>query len=135
MTLAILETVIYMTDLDAAEEFYGGLIGLEVVTKREGRHVFFRCDGSMLLVFNPEETVKEGKGDVPGHGTIGRGHFCFAASLEEQDIWEKKLNTAGYETRSVVNWPNGARSIYFNDPGGNSIEFGEPELWGFDAKA
>ncbi|MGI9354929.1 MAG: VOC family protein [Rhizobiaceae bacterium] len=131
MTPAILETAIYTNDLDAAEAFYGGLLGLEVVTKKENRHVFFRLETSMLLVFNPKETMKEGKGDVPGHGTTGRGHFCFAASLEEQDMWEAKLNAAGYPTRSVVDWPNGARSIYFDDPAGNSVEFGEPSLWGF----
>lgn len=27
-------------------------------------------------------------------------------------------------------WPNGARSIYFRDPSGNSIEFAEPSIWG-----
>ena len=26
-------------------------------------------------------------------------------------------------------WPNGARSIYFRDPAGNSIEIAEPRLW------
>ena len=130
MALSILETVIYMTDLDAAEAFYGDLIGLEKIVRHENRHVFFKCDGSVFLVFNPDAT-ENSKGDVPGHGTRGRGHFCFAASREEQDDWERKLNGAGYPTVSKVDWPNGAKSVYFTDPGGNSVEFGEPALWGF----
>ena len=26
-------------------------------------------------------------------------------------------------------WPNGARSLYFRDPAGNSVEIAEPRLW------
>ena len=129
MTLAILETVIYMTDLDKAEEFYGKLIGLEKITRHENRHVFYRLEGSVFLIFNPDETEKGG-GAMPGHGARGRGHFCFAASRDEQDVWEKKLNAPGYDTVHIADWPNGACSIYFTDPGGNSVEFGEPGLWG-----
>jgi len=130
MPLAILETVIYMTDLDAAEAFYGDLIGLEKISRFENRHVFYKLDGSVFLIFNPDETEKDGGSGMPGHGARGRGHFCFAASRDEQDAWEEKLNAAEYETVHVADWPNGARSIYFTDPGGNSVEFGEPALWG-----
>ena len=31
--------------------------------------------------------------------------------------------------RPNVTWPNGARSIYFRDPAGNSLECAEPGLW------
>ena len=49
----ILETAIYAPDLDAAEAFYGTLLGLERVTRAGNRHVFFRLERSMLLIFNP----------------------------------------------------------------------------------
>ena len=136
MTLAILETAIYINDLDAAESFYGDLLGMDRIMRSGNRHVFYRCRHSVLLIFNPNESSKQNPNAVSGHlthGTTGRGHFCFQASLEEQDRWEKQLNQAGYPTQAVVNWPNGARSLYFNDPGNNSLEFAEPKLWGFDA--
>jgi catechol 2,3-dioxygenase-like lactoylglutathione lyase family enzyme len=40
-----------------------------------------------------------------------------------------KLKAAGIALESTVTWPNGARSIYFRDPAGNSLECAEPRLW------
>ncbi|MBV8268867.1 MAG: VOC family protein, partial [Planctomycetaceae bacterium] len=39
---AVIETAIYVDDLQAAETFYGTVLGLRVVGKGPGRHVFFR---------------------------------------------------------------------------------------------
>ena len=54
----ILETALYAADLDAAERFYGGVLGLPPVTRAGNRHAFFRLADTMLLVFNPAETVR-----------------------------------------------------------------------------
>jgi catechol 2,3-dioxygenase-like lactoylglutathione lyase family enzyme len=56
----ILEACVYADDLDAAERFYTGVLGMEVITRVEGRHVFFRCGGRVFLVFNPERTREGG---------------------------------------------------------------------------
>ena len=55
---AILETALYAPDLDAAEAFYGGVLGLERATRAGNRHVFFRLGNAMLLIFNPAETER-----------------------------------------------------------------------------
>ena len=39
---AIVETAIYVDDLDRAEAFYRDVLGLEVIGREAGRHVFFR---------------------------------------------------------------------------------------------
>ena len=52
----ILETAVYVDDLDAAEAFYGGLLGLERIGRVPGRHVFYRVGAGVLLVFRPEAT-------------------------------------------------------------------------------
>lgn len=132
MPLAILETAIYTADLDAAETFYGGLIGLEKIVRAGNRHVFFRLEGSVLLIFNPNGTQAPPAADalpVPAHGARGPGHVCFKADHAEQADWKEKLEAAGHAMEARVDWPNGARSIYFRDPAGNSIEFAEPDLW------
>ncbi|TIU84865.1 MAG: glyoxalase/bleomycin resistance/extradiol dioxygenase family protein, partial [Mesorhizobium sp.] len=49
---AILESALYVTDLDAAEDFYSGVLGLDLLGKVDGRHLFFRCGDGVLLVFN-----------------------------------------------------------------------------------
>jgi catechol 2,3-dioxygenase-like lactoylglutathione lyase family enzyme len=133
---AILETALYAPDLDAAEAFYGGVLGLEKVTRVGDRHVFFRLSGAMLLLFNPAETERPPAPDaalpVPPHGARGPGHLAFAATAQEIDQWRQRLADAGVAVEADFHWPNGARSIYLRDPAGNSLEFTEPRLWGFD---
>jgi catechol 2,3-dioxygenase-like lactoylglutathione lyase family enzyme len=129
-----LETALYAADLDAAEAFYGDILGLPKVARAGERHVFFRLDAAMLLIFNPAETVHPPTADalpVPPHGARGEGHVAFAASAEELDTLRARLEAAGVAIESDFAWPNGARSIYVRDPAGNSVEFAEPRLWGF----
>ena len=127
----ILETALYATDLDAAEEFYTTVLGLEREQRADNRHVFFRCGEGMLLIFNAAETTNAaGPLPVPTHGASGPGHVCFRASSDEIETWCLRLERHGVEIESDFKWPNGARSIYFRDPAGNSLEFSEPRLWG-----
>ena len=129
----ILETVLYADDLNAAERFYGGVLGLERVARDPVRQVFFRCGSQMLLIFDPGETERPGSGDlpVPTHGARGPGHVCFTASAGEVEAWRDHLIGAGVSIEADLDWPNGGRSIYFRDPAGNSVEFAEPRIWGF----
>jgi catechol 2,3-dioxygenase-like lactoylglutathione lyase family enzyme len=132
---AILETALYARDLDAAESFYGGILGLEKIARVADRHVFFRCGDGILLVFNPEETAKPASPDrlpVPAHGTHGPGHACFRVDGADMDGVRAQLEEAGVAIEADFNWPNGARSIYFRDPAGSSLECAEPKLWGLE---
>lgn len=129
---AILETALYAADLDAAEAFYGDLLGLERVARAGDRHVFFRCGAGMLLIFNASATERPaapGGLPVPVHGARGPGHLAFAATLPELDRWRAHLTAHGVAIEADFLWPNGARSLYLRDPAGNSIEFAEPRLW------
>lgn len=129
---AILESAIYANDLEAAEAFYTEILGLQVVRKQPGRHVFFRVGSGILLIFNPAETEKldpAAQLAIPPHGARGQGHLCFAASRDEIEAWRKRLTEAGVEIESDVDWPGGGHSLYFRDPAGNSIEFAEPKIW------
>lgn len=129
---AILESAVYASDLGAAEAFYGGLLGLPVIAKIEGRHVFFRAGTGVLLVFNPDATEVPSTNPalpVPTHGARGAGHVCFAASRAELAAWRERFAAAGVAVEAEFDWPNGARSLYVRDPGGNSVEFAEPRLW------
>ena len=129
---AILETAVYASDLAAAEAFYGGLLGLPMLDRVEGRHVFFRVGPGVLLIFNPDATeVPSGNPEVPlpTHGARGPGHVCFSASRDEIAGWRTQFQDAGVAVEAEFDWPNGARSLYVRDPGGNSVEFAEPRLW------
>ncbi|RUV62558.1 MAG: glyoxalase/bleomycin resistance/extradiol dioxygenase family protein [Mesorhizobium sp.] len=131
---AILESALYVTDLDAAEDFYSGVLGLDLLGKVDGRHLFFRCGDGVLLVFNAEATkvppAPDAKLKVPPHGAVGDGHLCFAASADEIVRWKAHLEQKKIAIESEFEWPQGGRSIYIRDPSGNSIEFAEPRIWG-----
>ncbi len=137
---AILESALYVDDLAAAEAFYCDVMGLELLTRLEGRHVFFRCGPGVLLLFDAAETVKPPAPDarlpVPPHGTRGQGHLCFAGTADEIEAWRVHLEASGVAIEADFRWPSarqepaGGRSIYFRDPSGNSIEIAEPRIWG-----
>jgi catechol 2,3-dioxygenase-like lactoylglutathione lyase family enzyme len=138
----ILESALYVDDLDKAEAFYGGVLGLERISRVGNRHVFFRCGDGVLLLFNPAETVKppapDAKLPVPPHGTKGEGHLCFRATGDEIERFRAHLESHGVAIEADFHWPprgdepSGGRSIYFRDPAGNSLEIAEPRIWGLE---
>lgn len=128
----ILEAALYVYDLDAAEHFYGTVLGLPRLMRAGDRHVFFRVGATILLIFNPTQTRHPPAPNalpVPPHGATGPGHVCFSASDAEITAIRAVLDAAGHDIEADFHWPNGARSLYTRDPAGNSIEFAEPKLW------
>ena len=118
---AILKSALYVTDLVTAEAFYADIIGLPVISKVEGRHVFFRCGDGVLLLFNAEATRQPPKAGaklpVPPHGTSGEGHLCFAASAAEIADWKARLEAKGITIEADFEWPTvDARSIFATRP-------------------
>lgn len=131
---AVLETVLYAPDLEAAENFYRDVLAIEPQAKQPGRQLFYRIGDQMLLIFNPAATaVPPAAGaslPVPPHGTTGEGHVCFRASASEIEAWRRHLLSKGIAIEADFEWPQGGRSIYFRDPAGNAIEFAEARIWG-----
>jgi catechol 2,3-dioxygenase-like lactoylglutathione lyase family enzyme len=126
---AVIETAIYVDDLQATEAFYGTILGLRVMGKEPGRHVFFQVgESSVLLAFLADATLK---GDpLPPHGATGPGHFALGIEKESFDAWRKRLHGHGVTIEKEIEWPRGGRSLYFRDPAGNSVELVTPGLWG-----
>lgn len=128
----VLEAALYAADLDAAEAFYAGVMGMEIILRLPPRHVFFRAGDTVLLLFNPNETETASgntRMPVPPHGARGPGHVCFSADRDEIAAWRAVFLDAGVGIDAEFDWPNGARSLYVRDPAGNSVEFAERRLW------
>ena len=117
----ILETALYAPNLDEAGEFYARLLGHEPYQKEGQRHVFFKLDEAMLLLFNPETTSGDNQG-IPSHGARGQGHVCFRIDEDRMEAWkglgsQSSLSTSGptarspciFETRPATasSWPRG----------------------------
>jgi catechol 2,3-dioxygenase-like lactoylglutathione lyase family enzyme len=126
---AVIETAIYVDDLQAAEAFYGTILGLPVMGREADRHVFFQVgEDDVLLAFLAETTRKGDR--LPPHGARGPEHFALGIDADSYDAWRKLLQDHGVSIEKEVEWPRGGRSLYFRDPAGNSVELITPGLWG-----
>jgi catechol 2,3-dioxygenase-like lactoylglutathione lyase family enzyme len=125
----ILESCLYVDDLPRAERFYSDVLGLEVESRQEGRHVFFHCGQRMLLLFNPLAS-RESSDHFPPHGAFGPGHLAFGVREAELPAWVEQLERHGVAIERVIDWPAGGRSLYFRDSAGNSLELATPKIWG-----
>lgn len=123
-----LETCLYVDDLDRAEAFYSEVLGLPLYGKVAGRHLFYRLEGGMLLIFDPRASAQPG--DVPAHAGKPGGHACLAIGREETDAWQARLEERGFKVTRYA-WGDRGESLYFEDPAGNVLELAPPSIWGF----
>jgi catechol 2,3-dioxygenase-like lactoylglutathione lyase family enzyme len=124
----VLETVLYAEDLDAAQSFYGDVLGLPLDSRKDGLFCFFRVGRGMLLLFDP--LAARASREVPAHGAMGTGHVCLAVAESELAGWAARLQAHGVAIEHEQVWPRGGRSFYFRDPAGNSVELATPRIWG-----
>ncbi len=128
----VLETSLYVEDLDHSRAFYQRLFGFEQ----------FMCDSRMCALGVPGEQVlllfRHGMTDqpapaggrcIPPHHGRGALHLCFAIPYGELAAWEAHLARSAIEIESRLRWPHGGTSLYFRDPDGHSLEVATPGLW------
>ena len=128
----VMETCLYVDNLDRAEEFYRRVLGLTVYAKVEGRHTFFRSGDGVFLLFDPAQTRKDSPLGVPSHGAIGEGHVAFKMAEDEIETWRARLVQEKVEIELEYTWSGGGFSFYFRDPAGNSVELVTPRTWGLE---
>lgn len=128
----ILETAVYVDDMDAAHAFYQGVLGLPRMVAGERLFAYDAGPAQTLLVFHRGHTgedVPTPGGVVPGHDTKGPSHFSFRIARDALDTWRSYLKNQGVAIISEVTWPAGGTSIYFRDPDGNVLELASAPLW------
>ncbi|HTL53561.1 MAG TPA: VOC family protein [Planctomycetota bacterium] len=123
----ILETCLYVADLDRTEAFYCGLLGLEQIGRANGRHVFFRVGEGVLLCFIASATSRAS--EKAPHGATGSQHAAFEVPADEYAAWKQRLTAAGIPIVDEVTWRPGVQSVYFHDPDGHLLEIVQPGLW------
>lgn len=123
----IKETCLYVHDLDASESFYVGKLGLELISKVESRHVFFKAGSSVLLCFIASVTQQENS--LPPHGAKGIIHMALEVLPELYIQSKREVEEAGIEIVHEQSWPNNMKSFYFKDPDGHLIEIVPKGLW------
>lgn len=127
----MLETALYVDDLDRAAAFFRDVLGLEPMVEAPGRLVAMNAGGAtVLLLFQRGSTtdgLKSPTGWIPPHDGSGPVHMAFA--VDDITLWEEQLTRHGVEVESRVTWDRGGASIYFRDPDGHSIELATRGTW------
>ena len=133
---AILESSLYVTDLDRAVAFYRDVLGLRPINDgyfEGGRGAAFQVGSgsSVLLLFRSEITLLGGI--LPAHGAIGAGHVAFRIEPAETEIWRQRLRDHGVVIEKEFAFGDNSPSIYFRDPDGNSLELAVSAIWALQA--
>jgi catechol-2,3-dioxygenase len=123
----IKETCIYARDLEAARSFYHHRLGLEIISYLETKHIFFRAGTSVLLCFNPDDSME--KKSPPPHHASGRYHFAFEVAADEYEQHKTEIMAKGIPIVDTVVWTSGQESFYFEDGLGNILEIVPVGIW------
>ncbi len=131
-TTGLLETAIYVKDLDVSETFYRELFGFEKLLSDERVRALSIADKSVLLIFQEGASKTVNKvpgGKIPPHDAPGQTHLCFAIPTKELELWRTELEKQNIEMISEVRSPLGGTSLYFRDPDGHLVEIATPGIW------
>lgn len=128
----VLETALYVDDMERARDFYERILGLKPLTVDERLSAYAVGDKSVLLLFrrgSTLETVNLPGGTIPPHDGAGPAHLAFAVSVEALTRWEARLTNYGIVVEGRTEWPRGGQSIYVRDPDRHLVEFATPGIW------
>ncbi|KAL3493884.1 Glyoxalase/Bleomycin resistance protein/Dihydroxybiphenyl dioxygenase [Aspergillus germanicus] len=150
----ILETCIYVRDVEASVKFYQETLGIAPFIESP-RVTGFSLGPTTLLLFELGKTgtdVITPTGTIPLHGPTARvlaslqhsganeddsgeaqslkQHFCLAVQTpEEVEQWEERLRGKGVKVLSTMGWKRGGRSVYFEDLDGHVVEIASRGVW------
>jgi len=128
----ILETSLYVDDLDRSLRFYKSLFGSVELVRDDRLCALSLGDQQVLLLFRKGASKRPGVtpgGTIPPHDGQGELHMAVAITREDIETWHKKLESLGIPLESTVQWPRGGISLYFRDPDNHSIELATPGTW------
>jgi len=128
----VLETSLYVEQLDRSVDFYQRIFGFEKLTG-DDRFCAFNVSGQqVLLLFLKGATLAPMPlpgGVIPPHDGSGHLHLAFTIPATAEQDWQRHLEAANVAIESRVAWPKGGFSLYFRDPDGHLLELVTPGCW------
>jgi len=123
---SVLETALYVADLDRSVAFYQRVLGLPLASEPRDRMCALSITANqVLLLFRKGGSVRTAVtpyGTIPPHDGDGSLHVAFFIPSSDFELWQDRLRRFGVDIESLVTWPEGGRSIYFRDPDNHAIE-------------
>lgn len=128
---ALGEVVLRVRDLDAMQEFYEKVIGLELLERFENMIVFFRIgpafeDHTQSLALCDQSGEADHQslhytGLDPEKSTLH--HIAFTISASDYEAEKERLRNLGLDVETGEHGWVQYRSLYIADPEGNVVEF------------
>jgi catechol 2,3-dioxygenase-like lactoylglutathione lyase family enzyme len=128
----IVETCLYVGDLDRAASFYENVCEFKRLIGDERFCALSVADRHVLLLFHKGATLQSiptPGGAIPPHDGAGNLHVAFAIPAAAEADWRQRLTECGIVIESTVAWPRGGRSLYFRDPDQHLLEVITPGCW------
>jgi catechol 2,3-dioxygenase-like lactoylglutathione lyase family enzyme len=124
-TDGILESSLYVSDVQRSVHFYQETFGFRVVAEFGRGCAMHAGPRQVLLLFE-----KGPSRNIPSpHDGDGELHIAFAISPAELTNWESWLQTRGIAVEEKRTWELGGTSLYFRDPDRHLIELATPGVW------
>lgn len=132
----VLETALYVEDLDRSIAFYRDLFGFEILARDDRFCALKVGDHAVLLLFRrgaSTEPIAVGNqpDKIPPHDGVGYLHFALSIPADALDPWRARLAEKKLPLASTIHWPRTrSTSLYFHDPDGHVVELATPGIWG-----
>lgn len=122
----ILETALYVDDIQRSVRFYQDVFGFQVIDSSDRLTAMGVAPRQVLLIFK-----KGASAHLPltPHDGSGQLHLAFAISASELEVWESWLHKCGVAIEERKTWDRGGQSLYFRDPDGHLLELATPGVW------
>ncbi len=128
----VLETALYVTDLESSLSFYKKIFGFETLYSDDRFCALNVSSKRVLLLFlkGASDVARSSPGGViPPHDGNGDLHLAFSIATVDLGQWKNWLHHNNIEIESEVKWERGGISLYFRDPDNHALELATPGLW------
>lgn len=117
LATAKLQTIVCTTNVEAAEQFYRGVLGLTLKARSEGAAVFDVGGGDLRL--SPVPRLDPSAHTIVGFAVSDIG--AVMASLTERGVQWERFPGFSQDENGVLGTPGGARVAWLRDPDRNLI--------------
>jgi catechol 2,3-dioxygenase-like lactoylglutathione lyase family enzyme len=132
-TSRIVETALYVADVDRAAAWYRDIFNFPIIFQQENRLRVLQVGHDQVLLLFREggsltPTALPG-GVIPAHDGSGPAHIAFAMQTADAEEWVKHLKARGVDIESRVDWGKDDLSLYFRDLDDHVLELISGDYW------